>query len=728
MMKKVLFGMMGAIALSFTACTSEEELAEVNPKYNAETNEVTTDFVFNVATNNMSTRSSATTVQSNGDNFRGMNDAILLAYVGAANDVVFGDAASEAAAKRYDFPTLLASGAVDNSGSKSNRILELGLPVGTNAMLFYGHAPQGTLSNNENGKIDYSTEGNVPAEYTFSLVKRIDGYKQRCHNTGNYLCYIMTAATLAEGTSTMANIVSQFPTETEATLAAKFPNWTDHTAPIKVTWKELGTQYAANQDSDESNDRTLTPLEEILGHIYYSFTSENPDEYRAGSGSAVFYMMSDIYTTLDAMSSTTPTSPQELLAKAIAGDLMNRISLFFSHDGTLTGYSNVSSAIDQKVALKVAGIETADAYNAAFLNGADAVVTSDLADFPITTFNLPRGAAIIKYDTQAGKFVYDLSKRVTNADLEMDTEKYMFPAELMYRCNSWIRTANTEKKNADYPNGVGNWDTDGNWTGWVEGKSHVTSSTRAAALGQNINYGVALLESTLGVKTGVTQYEDNTKKFYPNEDAQVVAVGDLDITLTGILVGGQSDGVDWEFLPLESDLSNVIYDNAINGGQGIAAPTAAGAKAAPNYTVVLDNYVAGNKQTDEVRVALEFRNNGDDFWGRDNMVRKDGTFYLIGKLPLGTNQISEWDTYYQVPPLNADGTSKQITRIFTQDYVTKATFNLTANSLKDAYVTVPDLRSAQISFGLSVDIEWRPGIEFEIDLSGDNHTAVTPGD
>lgn len=39
-------------------------------------------------------------------------------------------------------------------------------------------------------------------------------------------------------------------------------------------------------------------------------------------------------------------------------------------------------------------------------------------------------------------------------------------------------------------------------------------------------------------------------------------------------------------------------------------------------------------------------------------------------------------------------------------------------TLQNAYVTIPDLRSSQLSFGLSVDLEWRPGMEFEADLGG----------
>ena len=57
--------------------------------------------------------------------------------------------------------------------------------------------------------------------------------------------------------------------------------------------------------------------------------------------------------------------------------------------------------------------------------------------------------------------------------------------------------------------------------------------------------------------------------------------------------------------------------------------------------------------------------------------------------------------------------------------MTTANFKITADgtahtsSLQDAYVTLPDLRSSQLSFGLSVDLDWRPGLTFDnVSLGG----------
>jgi hypothetical protein len=59
-------------------------------------------------------------------------------------------------------------------------------------------------------------------------------------------------------------------------------------------------------------------------------------------------------------------------------------------------------------------------------------------------------------------------------------------------------------------------------------------------------------------------------------------------------------------------------------------------------------------------------------------------------------------------------------RVFMQDYMTDVTFVLTENSLKYALVAVPDLRSTQISLGLSVDLHWSEGLKFgEVNVGGE---------
>jgi hypothetical protein len=312
----------------------------------------------------------------------------------------------------------------------------------------------------------------------------------------------------------------------------------------------------------------------------------------------------------------------------------------------------------------------------------------------------------------------------------------MYPAELTYYCNGPIRTSNVDKQVGGYPNGTQNWTTDAQWEAklnWSTGAEAVTSSTRAAALMPNVNYGVAMLQSQVKLAS-VTAFKDNRNAITGEAD-QEFAMADIDLAYTGIIIGGQCPQVGWDFLRRQTtdNFDYMIFDNRIAGynkGVGVAVPKDGGSSA-KNYTLLFDNYKCGTTIADagtlenqnDVFVALEFVNKGDDFWGQGNLIRSGTTFYLIAKLPKPTlaqstsfswpgTTNSDINRYYEVPPINASGNSLKIARVFVQDYKTTATFTIGAESLKHALVTVPDLRSSQMSFGLSVDLTWKQGIDF----------------
>jgi hypothetical protein len=69
-------------------------------------------------------------------------------------------------------------------------------------------------------------------------------------------------------------------------------------------------------------------------------------------------------------------------------------------------------------------------------------------------------------------------------------------------------------------------------------------------------------------------------------------------------------------------------------------------------------------------------------------------------------------TYHALPPYDAECTTNTIPRVFIQDHMTTAKFKIGANSLKYAYLTVPDLRSSSVTLGLSVDLQWSTGLDF----------------
>ena len=191
--------------------------------------------------------------------------------------------------------------------------------------------------------------------------------------------------------------------------------------------------------------------------------------------------------------------------------------------------------------------------------------------------------------------------------------------------------------------------------------------------------------------------------------------------LNGILVGGQPSGADNWWLP-KADGKKVVYDHYMTTNGPAAIP--ASGKSNPVYTMVLDNYSSSGNQS-VVYVALELVNKtGADFYGRDNLIPKDGTFYMVGKLDLSTLTDAQKNAVqypvntdgngHRMAPYASDGSNDEVLRIFMQDFVTEANFKIT--NLHGAYSTVPDLRAVTLTFGLSVDLKWTTGLPFDITL------------
>jgi hypothetical protein len=52
--------------------------------------------------------------------------------------------------------------------------------------------------------------------------------------------------------------------------------------------------------------------------------------------------------------------------------------------------------------------------------------------------------------------------------------------------------------------------------------------------------------------------------------------------------------------------------------------------------------------------------------------------------------------------------------VFKQDYTTTA--KVAIKDLKHAYSTIPDLKSPSLEIGLSIDLTWQNGHEYELEL------------
>ena len=133
----------------------------------------------------------------------------------------------------------------------------------------------------------------------------------------------------------------------------------------------------------------------------------------------------------------------------------------------------------------------------------------------------------------------------------------------------------------------------------------------------------------------------------------------------------------------------------------------------PNRTLVFDNG-APVGETAIVNVCLEFLNNGEEFYGKDGLIKKGQKFYLVGKLD---PQAGNSDNLSFSDPTVFYPSSKR--RVFIQDHITKARFTINAGnatvagSLGKAYSTIPDLRMTNKELGLSVSLKWEDGLEFK---------------
>ena len=724
-MKKYFnFAFASAIALigtcGFTACSSSEDAAEVtqvpdNPTYDPVARTVTTQFVLNVSSaTGAVTRQSATVVQKN-ENFRGMQNAKLIGlatgnsswlapFAGGATVTDWN--ASGTKTKTYDLGTLYGATAVDNTGTNnannsSRRILELTLPLQTDAMLVYARAiPSGT--DEENGKVAANITTN-PENITFDLVSRLDDRQTSYNETCNLAALILNRILKSE----VASAVAGAYTHAGHTNVAELP---------AISWRGIGATMAGGG--------SLPPLQENLASIYNMITTLGTGEVRAGSASAVCSMIYHIYETLTSTLTATPTTDGELNAQRLAEVIKGRVDNYFEVGSTeaATEYRNIGNASTANTIINglvtVAGVMTIEQYNAQFSH----VEHGDLMGLP-TSFKLPLGAAQLFFtafngDASTGGFSYkNPSTSLLDLNAQIDPAHYMYPSELMYFDNSALYVSDVEKAANDYPNGYNTWDTYA-WgsNSWTNGP--VTSTTRSVAVKSNINYGVAMLQTQVALNG--TSFVDNRHAIVPSEEDQTLTESEVKgMQLTGIIVGGQNHRLGWNYLAkanATTDWDYAIFDNQI---ESATIPTGA------NYTMVFDNYHAGDQaaQTD-VLVALEFQNNsGRDFYGKGNLVRQGGKFYLVGKLVLGTNRIgtavgisgegtTKWPTTYAIPPYTDAGASQEITRVFIQDYLTTATFKIGTESLKNAFITVPDLRSTQTSLGLSVDLNWREGLNF----------------
>ena len=666
----------GAIALlstaGFVACSSSDDVTDtpVNPSYDGKS--VKTQFAINIATpvtGNPYTRMTDKNTQngtSGTNDFLGMNNILLMPF--KSTDLLNVTKSDAERTSNTQIDQVIALGEIANtalSTSQSSKIYyDVNIPIATSKFLFYGTGPLGTdnVSRFEKGALEIPTNnstsnlsGSQLSEINYSLITCLS------QNAG----FTTKAGKFAEFLNSICNASCEYNSTTY--------NWN-------------------NLDSYTSSSSKFVTLKKA----YDDFITIGSTGVRAGSGPAVLYVLQELYDICQGVCGGTvsDTEPNTSAEEKLAWKIIELIK----------GNANIPITV-------TAGVLS-------YTNDEDKT-------FPVGTYAIPEGAAQLKYESN--KFSYATTSEISNGSLtpklSFDPAKVTFPAALTYFVNTPARATTAELTNTDWPVTVVNWDgawdaSTGTFKDWT---TTVNSNSRTVALQYNINYGVACLATKVQCKNGAVYLEDNAGAITSNVMTdQQIEIPSAGFKVTGILVGGQSQTVGWDFLdPSKDNQVYVVYDKDINGTTGMTAK--AETQTATNYTLVFDNYVTGAGSTtgtvtdqQKVKIAIELQNGDEEFYGVDGKIGKKQKFYLVAELdPNGTTGVTNSITWPEATKSNFPATG--ITRVFIQDYTTSATF--TINSLKNAYVTIPDLRASNLQLGLSVDLKWQSGLTFDVPIN-----------
>ena len=442
---------------------------------------------------------------------------------------------------------------------------------------------------------------------------------------------------------------------------------TDGTTTITTNWNNMG--------------ENLTGDMAVLKGAYDKFI-----QLKAGSAVAILASVQSLYNIVKPISGKTSSDAKDL-ANAICTKILN------------TGGTNIKL----KESSETSGPTYILSYDSSDKN---------YTEFPETQ-GLPQGAMILEYSSTS---IPAFSYKTTSANIgttdnnNINVDNIVYPACIEYFVNTPLKATNSDV--ITWPTTASSWDSD-NWDSWG---NVVLPSTRTIALQNTINYGVSSLKTTIKAVTETGLLEDNQKNFYSNMENQQVAVGE-GFTVTGILIGGQPEQVEWNFLSSSDNFNNTVFDRSMpkeNGNITVIAKNYSdnNETSKPFYTLLLDNMVSGASASQkDVNFAIELVNTSNtDFYGVDGIVAAGQKFYLVGKMSLSndTQTINfPTDSDYRFP-------GKDTKRIFIQDYTTN--LNVTFKSLKNAYVTIPDLRASNLQLGLSVNLTWQSGLTFNVPI------------
>jgi len=437
----------------------------------------------------------------------------------------------------------------------------------------------------------------------------------------------------------------------------------------------VGSLIAENMTNDKPEDFKFR-LEQIL-----------PDEsslfVAGGAGDLLLkYMSSVANATADEKAWSTYTETEN--------EALHDMFVTFTSAHGLSSFEVARIMTDLYKSLMSASSPITDAIKTAIANDTYATVNtttgvvtlqSGLLNFP-QSFNLPEGSIDIKWNG-TNAFIKD-----GNYNNMARPNTYVYPAQLWYFANSQIKTSNSSKQTM--------YDGNTSWTdilGAHTDARSVNARTRAVAIETPIEYAVARLD--VAVRLAAEVLADNSAAV-EGAATNVTCTGGFPVT--AVLVGGQKDAK-FDFttagsVSVTGISSYTIYDNVMDPST-MKAEKNGDAYSATNSTLVLEN---GNE---DVMIAVEMLNDKVDFYGANNqLIPLNSKFYVVAKL--------------EVAHPDAPEVAAVAGHVFKQDYTTTA--KLTLLNLKNAYNTIPDLRTPQLELGFSVNLEWKTGNTYTVNF------------
>lgn len=469
--------------------------------------------------------------------------------------------------------------------------------------------------------------------------------------------------------------------------------------------KKSKNNFQAGYLSNPYASTTTTDATE-LSALNFALTEVNKDQNFSTEGAEILNALNFVANTKVTKPGTTTTIKWSEIDNSDLGTANEREALKDRYNKFIALTSGSAKSVQllienlKKVIDGSTGVEDDKLMAKAIVTNCTTVLP-DLGtkDFP-RNLNLPDGVAKVKWNDRKNEFEYVNVNSTGSTGNLINYTTITYPSELAYYVSSPVKVSNNEitavKDLPEYDKWIGNT---ADWTGYG---NEVESNTRFVALQKPVLYGVASLKST--VKCASNTLIDNAKDKGQYESDNSITVDDTSFPITGILIGGQPKQVGWNFEAANTVTTNefkyTIYDRDMNKGANLTAAVTGTPE--PNYTLVLDNKDNSATSQNKVYITIELENNASDFFGAEGLIPKGSKFYMVGELdPKATSGINQ-------------PTGETLDHVFVKDHTTIA--NFTIKNLKKAYNHIPDMRSSKINVGLAVDLSWKTGITFDVEL------------